>query len=592
MKVSGNIDGIGKVILQRMENWPLLEVTADNLISQQLAEEMAAISRRINREIAVYLDRRGQITAIAIGSNGDVSLPELRQSRRSATPLAGLHCVHTHPQGSGVLSDADLSALTASGLDCIVALGIDNDAGIATVGIAFEPEQPMIMDWVKTVNFDWRSQLPLRKQVLIEEQSTSVEKAILVALDCGSGSEETQRSLAELAQLASTAGIEVIDSLSQKRNRPEAATYVGIGKAKEIAMLAQIKQADLIIFDDELPSAVIATLAQIIDRKIIDRTMLILDIFASRAISYEGKLQVELAQLRYLLPRLSGQGTQLSRLGGGIGTRGPGETMLEMDRRKIRKRIADLQNALSNICRGRSVQRQKRTKEQLFKVALVGYTNAGKSTLLNALSAANTLTEDKLFATLDPLTRRVELAQGQEILLSDTVGFIRRLPHHLIAAFSATLEEVSDADLLLHVMDGSADDIEQQANAVMDVVTTLGAANKPLINVINKIDLLENSTALQRLLNIFNPALAISAATGDGLQQLKEMITSQMAERLVAIEYLLPPDGNGIVAACYAKGKVKQVDYSEKGIKISAEIPRRLMHQLSQQGIKSQITGE
>ncbi len=592
MKISGNTDGIGKVVLQQMENWPLLEITSDNLISQQLAEEMASISRRINREVAVYLDRRGQIAAIAIGNSGDITLPELQQSRRASSPLAGLRCVHTHPLGSGVLSNADLSALKASGLDCIVALGIDDDAAITTVGIAFDPQQPMIMDWSKVVDLDWRSHLPLRKQVAEDEQTASIEKAILVALDCGAGSEKTQRSLDELAQLAKTAGIEVVGSLWQKRNRPETATYIGIGKAKEIAMLAQIKQADLIIFDDELSPSAIATLAQIIDRKIIDRTMLILDIFASRAISYEGKLQVELAQLHYLLPRLNGQGTQLSRLGGGIGTRGPGETMLEMDRRKIHGRIDDLQKALDNICRGRSIQRQRRTKEQLFKVALVGYTNAGKSSLLNALSAADTVAEDKLFATLDPLTRRVELAQGQEILLSDTVGFIRRLPHHLIAAFSATLEEVAEADLLLHVMDGSANDIEEQASAVMNVIVKLGAADKLQINVINKVDLLESSEALQRLLNIFEPAVAISATSGDGLQSLKTIIAAQMAERLVAIEYLLPLDGNAVVAACYAEGKVKQVEYTEQGIKISAEIPRRLLGQLTRQGIRSQLTGE
>ncbi len=592
MKVSGNIDGISKVVLEKMESWPELTVESDNLIGQQLAEEMASVSRRINREVAVYIDRRGQIAAIAVGNSGDISLPELQHARRQYAPLSGLHCVHTHPQGSGILSDADLSALAASGLDCIAALGVGSDAAITTVGIAFVPEQPMIMDWAAAAEYNWRSQLPLRKQVLDEEQTASAEKAILVALDCGAGSEETQRSLAELAQLAATAGIKVVDSLYQKKNRPEAATYIGKGKAKEIAMLAQVKQADVIIFDDELPVSVMATLAQIIDRKIIDRTMLILDIFASRAISYEGKLQVELAQLRYLLPRLSGQGTQLSRLGGGIGTRGPGESMLEMDRRKIRGRIDDLQSALDNICRGRSVQRQRRTKEQLFKVTLVGYTNAGKSSLLNALSAADTIAEDKLFATLDPLTRRVELMQGQEILLSDTVGFIRRLPHHLIAAFSATLEEVADADLLLHVMDGSADDIEDQASAVMKVVAKLSAADKPMINVINKTDLLGNSDAMQRLLGIFNPAVAISATSGQGLQQLKEMIAAQIAERLVAVEYLLPPDGNAVVAACYEEGRVRQVEYTEQGIKISAEIPRRLWGQLCQQGIKSKLEGE
>ena len=300
---------------------------------------------------------------------------------------------------------------------------------------------------------------------------------------------ETEDSINELSELAATAGAEVIAKLIQKRGKPDPAYYIGEGKAKELAILAITTHADLVIFDDELYPAQQRNLEKLLKTKVIDRTWLILDIFASRAQSKEGKIQVELAQLCYLLPRLVGKGTALSRLGGGIGTRGPGETKLEVDRRRIRRRISVLQKELEEIAKRRGLQRSNRKKSGLPLVSLVGYTNAGKSTLFNALTDAEVFVEDKLFATLDPTIRRCYLPSGDFMLLADTVGFIKKLPHDLVAAFRATLEEATYSDLLLHVVDASHPGKDEHCEAVQEVLRALGIGDKPVITVLNKMDL-------------------------------------------------------------------------------------------------------
>ncbi len=408
------------------------------------------------------------------------------------------------------------------------------------------------------------------------------EQAVIVGVKLA-GEEDGQltESLEELVSLVDTAGATVSGRFVQNRQRPDTATFIGRGKVEELADYCQEVGANLIIFDRELSPAQARNLEERIGHKVIDRTQLILDIFARRAQTKEGKLQVELAQLKYLLPRLTGQGNQLSRLGGGIGTRGPGETKLETDRRRIRKRISDLEQELKEVQRHRALLRQDRKVEPLPLVSLVGYTNAGKSTLLRTLTGAEVLVEDKLFATLDPTTRRVVLPNNDIILLTDTVGFIQNLPHHLVAAFRATLEEVQEADLLLHVVDVSHPYCEEQIRAVDGVLESLKASHKPVIMVYNKMDLVKDSRSLPIT---GHPAVAISALSGQDIQQLLAKITEVLKERYSIIELTLPYAKTSLISLLHEKGKVLTEEYGETGIHIKVEISTvwadRVMSQL------------
>ena len=339
------------------------------------------------------------------------------------------------------------------------------------------------------------------------------------------------------------------------------------------------------MFDDELTPVQMRNLERITGRAIIDRTMLILDIFAQRARSNEGKLQVELAQLRYMLPRLVGQGEALSRLGGGIGTRGPGETKLEVDRRRIRRRISELEERLAQTVRTRQLHRQERKAKEIPIVALVGYTNAGKSTLLNALTGADVLAEDKLFATLDTTVRRVELPNGQPVLLTDTVGFILKLPHHLIAAFRATLEEVVESDVILHVLDATAHNADAQAAAVAEVLTYLDAAAKPTITVVNKIDGLALAGPVQLTLGHFENSIAISAKNHLGLDLLLQKISEILPENLLTVTCFVPYNQMNFLHAIHREGKIWAESYLEEGVQIQASLPQPLYQRLCQAGI-------
>jgi len=357
----------------------------------------------------------------------------------------------------------------------------------------------------------------------------------------------------------------------QSRRQPDPAYYLGAGKAQEVAALRAELAADLVIFNDELTPAQQRNLERIIGGKVIDRTQLILDIFAQRARTREGQLQVELAQLEYLLPRLVGMGEALSRLGGGIGTRGPGETKLEVDRRRIRKRIRDLKAALEEVRQNRREQHKARLASGLPLVALVGYTNAGKSTLMRRLTGADVLVEDRLFATLDPTTRLVDLGNHQPFLLTDTVGFIRKLPHQLVAAFRATLEEVLTADILVHVLDASHPAADEQLHAVEEVLAQLGVGDKPIITALNKVDLLEASeppVAVQR-----PHVVRISALTGAGIAELLAEITAVWAAQRRRIAVTIPYARMDLVAEMHRVGVVHSQDYRPEGIAIEAELP-------------------
>jgi GTP-binding protein HflX len=415
----------------------------------------------------------------------------------------------------------------------------------------------------------------------------SAERAALVGLITGPvRRSEAERSLDELAGLATTAGARVVLRVLQERDRPDAGTFLGSGKIASLATACDETDVDLVIFDHELTPAQLRQIEARLAQKVVDRTQLILDIFASRARTREGKLQVELAQLRYLLPRLVGGSTWLSRLGGGIGTRGPGETKLETDRRKIRQRISHANSQLEEVRRRRLQLRERRHKASMPTVALVGYTNAGKTTLFNRLAGEHAVVSDALFVTLDPLVRRVRLADRRELLVSDTVGFIDRLPHTLVAAFRATLEEVVSADLLLHVIDAGSPGVEHRVAAVRRTLEEVGAGDVLSMDVFNKCDLLDPGE-VQQLQRREPDALCISAATGLGRAELIDAITARLAldvrRVVVKLELSLDADRQRL-AQIYRFGRVDQ--HTEHGgqVWIEADVPRRLWSRLQRGG--------
>ena len=402
------------------------------------------------------------------------------------------------------------------------------------------------------------------------ENEIRPQRAMLVSLDTGEYDAEV--SLAELEELTRTAGAEPALTLTQKRPAPETATCIGSGMVEQAAELCSQQEIDLLIFDRELTPTQIRNLEKACGVRVIDRTTLILDIFAQRARSKEGKLQVELAQLRYLLPRLSGQGTALSRLGGGIGTRGPGETKLETDRRHIRRRIGSLKEQLKEVEAAREVIDRRRKKDGTVTVALVGYTNAGKSTLMNQLTQAGVLAEDKLFATLDPTARALKLPCGKTVMLIDTVGLIRRLPHHWGEAFKSTLEQAATADILLNVCDASSGEARDHLEVTNSLLNDLGAAGHPIIPVLNKWDAVEDPDTAPRLPG----AVRISALTGEGIGQLLAAIEENLPERTFPVELLLPFAKTGLAAKLREEGAVLSEEYVPEGLRLSAQVDQRL----------------
>lgn len=587
--IQGNTSGVSKHILQQFESWSDYVLPKTAIIDEELAAFMIGMTAKLGQEIAVYINRQGRVINFSIGDSGTVQLPPILE-RRSDNQLSGLRCIHTHPTGYGQLSDLDVSAAFLMRLDCMVALGAAT-AGPNTAGLVWGG--PLKMEELQAINFrSLKSVLEInfwariqeleknRRLASFSEEIDQEEKGILIALSGGRAEAEVESSLKELLSLAKTAQVKVLETIVQNKDKPSAATYVHSGKAIELAHLAQTSGADVLIIDDEISHSQMSRLADIVGVKVIDRSMLILDIFARRAHSNEGKLQVELAQMHYTLPRIMGQGKQLSRLAGGIGTRGPGESKLETDRRRIRARIRDLENSLAQVRRTRDLHRQQRKLQALPVVALVGYTNAGKSTLLNAITAEDTFAEDILFATLDTVTRRVTSPYGSDFLLSDTVGFIRRLPHHLIAAFRATLEEVTEADILLHVIDASAADWQEQSDAVLKVLGELDALAKPTIAVINKTDLVEHEGQIQRLLSAYPSSVAISAKQQKGLDSLLQEINRQLPQSMREMRLLLPHSAGAIVSGLYQEGQVLHEEYVEEGIKLHVKAPEKYWSKL------------
>lgn len=409
--------------------------------------------------------------------------------------------------------------------------------------------------------------------------SDKTERVILVGVQENDG-DDTEESLQELAELAKTAGAEVVGTVIQKRERIHPGTYVGKGKIDEIRTLLNALDATGIICDDELSPVQMNHLQQELESKIMDRTLLILDIFASRAVTKEGKIQVELAQLRYRAVRLVGLGSSLSRLGGGIGTRGPGEKKLEMDRRLIKERISQLKKELEHVKKHRELLREGRKKDRVMTAAIVGYTNAGKSTLLNTLTDAGVLSEDKLFATLDPTTRLLELDGGQRIYLTDTVGFIRKLPHHLIEAFKSTLEEAKYADVILHVVDASNPQVEEQMFIVYETLRELGVKDKTIVTLFNKQDRLAGNEILRDFKADY--VLKISARTGLGLDELKNTLEKILIGNQIYIERVLDYKDAGMLQLVRKYGQLIEEKYTENGIKIKARVPKDIYGRLGE----------
>ncbi len=394
-----------------------------------------------------------------------------------------------------------------------------------------------------------------------EEKITS---ALLVSVD--TGNYDAEASLEELFELVKSAGANPIMSVTQNLQKPETATFVGTGKLQEIAEICEQQEIDLLVFDSELSPTQIKNIEAATDVRVIDRTTLILDIFAQRARSKEGKLQVELAQLKYMLPRLTGKGIAMSRLGGGIGTRGPGETKLETDRRHIRRRMETLKDELAEVEKHRNMLRKRREKDGIITCAIVGYTNAGKSTLMNYLTDAGVLAQDKLFATLDPTSRALKLPSGVTVMMIDTVGLVRRLPHHLVEAFRSTLEEAAQSDIILNVCDASSDEARTHMKVTTDLLESLGCGDTPIITVLNKCDLIDNSTLAQD----FRACIKISAKNGTGIDNLLSAIDENLPVRIKRVKLLIPFANAGLTSEIRSKGTLISEDYLAEGVIIEA----------------------
>lgn len=587
-EIKGNIKGIRDSVIAELQK--LYDMQSPQLVSQELAVKLADITEYINREISVYITRSGQIIEIAVGDNATVELPSF-SGRRGAGRLSGIRCIHTHPGGNPYLSGVDISALKNNKYDAMVAIGVvspDFNKSELTFGLItgidsnenytaecygpYSIEDAENINFVNTVSTIERI---LDKQTGTASLQVMSERAILIGMEWGRNDSlwTVEDSLEELKQLADTAGATVIKKFIQKRPKPDPAFFIGRGKVQELALYAQQENIDLCIFDDELSPAQQRNIESVMGIRILDRTALILDIFAQRARTNEGKLQVELAQLQYTLPRIMGKGLMLSRLGGGIGTRGPGETKLEVDRRRIRDRIAFIKDQIEKVKAVRSLHRSKRKKNNVFEVSLVGYTNAGKSTLLNTLTNSDIYAKDQLFATLDPTTRQLTLPNKQEIIITDTVGFIQRLPHQLIAAFRSTLEVVTEADLLVHVIDVSHELYKEQAAAVHEVLKEIGAETKPVITVYNKIDKLPPDSKLADRLALEEDTVCISAAKKLNLESLQQMIESHLKSKAVEVTLCIPYAETAKAAQLHETANVLEQEYTENGAVMKVILP-------------------
>lgn len=498
--IQGNLAGLKSSQLQALERIYRRRIPANELISSELARYLTERSRELNRQIGIILDRQGKVLHVIVGDDREIVIPDLSDYGLGRSGLRGLRCIHTHLKGEP-LSQDDLNDLALLRLDLMVALSVGEDGLPGSVNYAYllppgpgeRTAEVLSVPSIYHLNLDLGAFLRGLEAELERGMAETVdlsdprEKAILISVS-QQPRQEIEDSLDELTELSRTANLLVLDRVVQRPRQLNPRYLMGEGKIKEVIIRGLQMGATLLVFDQDLTPTQVRTISAMTEIKVIDRSQLILDIFARRAHTLDGKVQVELAQLKYILPRLMGKGTAMSRLMGGIGGRGPGETKLEIDRRRIRDRITRLEKQLDNLARGRFQRRQKRIRAAVPIVSIVGYTNAGKSTLLNALTQSAVFTENLLFATLDTSTRRLRFPQEREVIITDTVGFIRQLPKSLLGAFKSTLEELEDADLLLHVVDLSNPRFEEQIAAVERILTDLDLALIPRLLVFNKID--------------------------------------------------------------------------------------------------------
>ena len=588
-EVLGNTEGLKNSIIEALKQLYEHKVPPWQLVTPEIAVYMAKITTAVNREVNIFLDRKGNVLSVSIGDSNTVSLPDL-PGRRGSGRLSGIRCIHTHPGGDSRLSGIDLSALRGHKYDLMAAIGVNDEkpeefvlnfaiiTGKDEYGQYKVQEYGVLKPDVLETLFLPNIISSAEKLLAATDDNRKVEqrpeRTMLVSLEYGKQDRQwtSEDSLEELRQLAETAGAEVKGKFLQKRPKPDPGFFIGRGKVRDLALYAQQEDIDLCIFDEELSPAQQRNLEQALGIKVIDRTALILDIFAQRAQTNEGKLQVELAQLQYTLPRIMGQGLSLSRLGGGIGTRGPGETKLETDRRIIRDRIAYIKSCIDKVQNVRKLHRSYRNKNQVPSVSLIGYTNAGKSTLLNILTNSDVYEKDQLFATLDPTTRQLELPDKRQAILTDTVGFIQRLPHQLIAAFKSTLEETLDADLLVHVIDVSHPLYKEQSEAVYRVLEEAGVQDKPILSVFNKIDKLPENSGLLEQLQAIPESVCISAKKQIGLETLLSVITDHLKLKTMEVTLLIPYSDSGTAAKLFEAGTVLSQDYEAEGIKTKVRI--------------------
>ncbi len=559
LDIYGNTLGLKASELRALRNTFRRRVGPHEIVSPELARHLTEISRATNRQVGILLNRKGEVEFVVVGSAHKLELPDIGRARAGQVRLRGLRLVHTHLKSEPLTRD-DLTDLALLRLDLVAAVGVGNDGLPGVLHYAhLVPESGDGQFWrVEKLPSVYADQPDLLETLAALEdelaQRAAVrtvaggDRAILVAACFDGNRANAESSLAELSELARTAGVEVLDKVLQVRRDPDPRYLIGRGKLEELNLRSMQLMADLIIFDKDLTPSQARHIAEGTSLKILDRTQLILDIFAQRAQSADGKLQVELAQLKYLMPRLTQSDKSLSRLAGGIGGRGPGETKLEIDRRRVRERISHLERRIDALSRDRQTRRAQRNRRDLPVISIVGYTNAGKSTLLNALTRSEVLAENKLFATLDPTSRRLRFPREREVIITDTVGFIRDLPKDLVAAFRATLEELNDADLLLHVIDASDPARDEHVKAVERILESLELLDRPRLKVWNKADQVapdELAMLLRR-----DGGVAISALSREGMDLLLAK-----AERMLFAEGNVTDLGGALAARMEARAR-------------------------------------
>lgn len=548
----GNTQGLKPNQLRRIEKLCQRRIPPHQILTPEFARQLSELSFETGRQIGALIDRKGYVEYVIVGDARRIELPDFKRVRVARDRFRGLRCVHTHLRGEDLTRD-DLTDLALLRLDLMAAIDVDNSTGLPRVVrsahllpttaseltengqtkqftiLAPVPPSQLDIDFLELMN---ALEAEMARNRRVARHAVGAERAILVNVSTAALA-DAQDSVAELRELAKSAGVAVMDELIQRRAAIDPRTVLGKGKLDELLIRAMQLGADAIIFDRELQPAQVRALAEATDLKIIDRSQLILDIFAQRAQSHEGKIQVELAQLKYILPRLVlGQNSAFSRLAGGIGGRGPGETKLETDRRRVRDRIHRLETELAAQRMRRAQRRKERLRHGLPIVSIVGYTNAGKSTLLNALTASDVVAEERMFATLDPTTRRLRLPREQQVIINDTVGFIRDLPPDLLAAFRATLEEIAGSSLLIHLVDAANPRWRNQIISVERILAELGFEQIPRLLVFNKSDKVDEATteAMMRMCRIENGAdcLTISALRPETLEPLLRKVTSHL----------------------------------------------------------------